>query len=661
MLLRTIAFLFSLFLFLSSFSQPHDDCPRYQTFGDSSAASFLEFADRGYVTRIYFAKLAAQQTDSAAYQLLLPRFGESTRQLSELDVRLSYDDFWERWELSLPRRRVARIECASYPDAMRNFSGAVPDSISVRDDQLYVEYVGGNREAGSYFHFRLAIDEVAPMPTEAPQVTGTYLPDSATEAVPVAFAEATYLPGEQKLTVQYGTLDSYQNVPLYDVSPGPSRYEEVNDYFGEYTHRAYVIDTLQPGLLAMRVYDFSALKAQGEESDAGFFPEVEIEYPLSVGKLIADLRSTDVTWQPALPDLVFGQSTAAPPAPSAPDPVSEVDFDAAPLPDYQLIGPFDLTYFPTKGGQPGPVGIEERIQPFAGGDWSMALTVAEKQATSQSEDPRIAELEGILAVFKKLEKLRGPDNYEQVLRMVKQLNQTYALGMEDDYPEPTSLLREKLVEAVSAKYPQELIQQVYQGGQKAEGQDGLAKWLPITLTFDGETGLPMRTQMELLDTDITLRYQGESVEVVAQNDAQGRDSLSVPLPQGSIDLFQFRHQLSYLPLAEGYTATFPIFAVSVQRRTSYSGQAGRRETVTLEPVYLRAKATVQALERPKGATEDWYRVQVQWDAVPRMLPFFEGKAEGYGQPIEAIYWLTRTVPHRLRRVDYGRGRGLEGK
>lgn len=650
-----------LFLFGSmcanAVSQATDDCPSYQAFGDSSAASFLEFADEGYVTRIYFADLAALQTDSAAYQLLLPHFGENARQLSELDLRLSYDDFWERWELSLPRRRVARIECARYPDALRRFDGAVPDSLALSEDRLFVEHVGGSRADSSYFHLRLAIDRIVPMPAAAPTVRGTYLPNSANEPVPVQFAEVTYAPGQQELTLQYGTLDSYQNVPLYDVSPGPGRYEEVNDYFGEYTHRAYVIDTLQPGLLALRVYDFSALKPQGKESDAGFFPDVEIEYPLSAGQLIADLRSTDVTWQPALPDLVFGQST--PTAPTAPDrvPTDEVDFDAGPLLRYQPIGPFDLTYFPTKGGQTGPVGIQERMTPAADG-WQLALMLA--QAAAQEEDPRVAEVTRLLTAFNELDGLRGPEHYAEALTKVKQVNQTYDLGLAPPYPTETAPLRERLVEAITDKYPKDLLQQVAQG-QKQEAGGQVEALLPITVHLDGETGLPRRSQWSVLGTEITLRYDTQQVTMVAANAEQGRDSLTVPLPTGSLDLFQFRHQLGYLPLETGYVTTLPVFAVAVQQRRSYSSQGGPREAVTLEPVYLRVKATVQGVERPEGAAEDWYRVQVQWDGVPQMLPFFEGRPEQYGGPVEGTYWLTRSAPHRLRRVDYDGRRGLQSK
>ncbi len=658
MSLQTTFFLSCLFLFLPTFSQSPGDCPPYQAFGDSSVTSFLELADEGRTTRIYFAALAAQQVDSAAYQLLLPRFGESTLALSELDLYLSYDDIWERWELSLPRRRVARIECANYPDALRNFSGAVPDSLLVSDGQIFIEHIGGSQAEGSYFHLRLAIDQIAPMSVEAPQVVGTYLPDSAQEMVAVQFAEATYAPTEQKLTLQYGTVEGYQNVSLYDVSPGPGRYEKINDYFGQYTHRAYVIDTLQPGQVALRVYDFSALKPQGAASEAGFFPDVEIAYPLSVGKLIAELRSTDVTWQPAVPDWVFGRSAPAAPAPPQRAPASEVDFDAGPRPRYQPMVPFDLTYFPTKGGQTGPVGIQEQMAPAPDG-WQLALRPA--SGAADKNDPRITELTRLLTDFNEIQELRGPEDYAEALAKVQQINQTYELGLAQPYPTEIAPLRERLVQAITSQYPKDLLQQVAEAQkQQAEGSQ-LGESLPITVYLDGETGLPQRTQWTTLATDIALRYEAQQVTIVAANAEQGRDSLTVPLPAGSIDLFQFRHQLGYLPLAKDYTATLPVFAVAVQQRRSYASQAGRRETVTLEPLYLRAKLSVQGIERPEGAQEDWYRVQVQWESEPQMLPFFEGQPETYGAAIPVTYWLTRRAPHRLRRVDYGRRRGLEEK
>jgi hypothetical protein len=492
------------FLFFASFcllanltmAQSTEDCPTTQTFGDSSAASFLEFADEGYVTRIYFAELAAQQTDSAAYQLLLPRFGANARNLSEMNFVLSYDDFWERWELSLPRRRVNRIECARYPDALREFSGGVPDSLSVGEDQIFVEHMRGSREEGSYFHLRLLIGQLVPMPDPEATVEGEYVPDSAQEARPVDFAEATYDPSEQTLRLSYGTIESYQSVSLDGVSPGPGRYEEVNDYYGRYTHKAYVIDTLQPELLALRVYDFSALKQQGEASDAGFFPDVEIEYPLSAGKLVADLRSTDLTWQPEVPALVFGQEQARPSPARPQQPSSAADFDGRDLPAYLPISPFDLTYFPTKAGDQGPVGIQEHMQTTEEGNWQLTLSPVERQASSGPDDPRLQELEGIMGVFKELEALRGPDAYDQALPKIKQLNQRYELGMSQDFPEEMSPLREKLVEAVMAKYPKDLIQQAYGGGEgKGEGNQ-LDEMLPIALTMDSETGLPLRTYLD---------------------------------------------------------------------------------------------------------------------------------------------------------------------
>lgn len=658
--LRFVLFTSLFLLPFAALAQPAEDCPPNQTFGDTSAASFLEFADEGYVTRIYFARLAAQQKDSAAYQLLLPRFGEDRLSLSELELYLSYDDFWERWELSLPRRRVLGIECARYPDALRRFSRGVPDSLAISQGQLFVEHEGGNRAEGSYFHLRLHIDEIAPMPPQNPQVTGSYLPDSAQEMTGIDFAEATYNPAQRSLAMQYGTLDGYQSISLDGVTPGPGRYEEVNDYFGEYTHRAYVIDTLQPDRLALRVYDFAHLKEQETEQESGFFPEVEITYPLSVGKLIADLRSADLTWQPEVPDLIFGQGQASNPPDRSQESTRAADFDNSQRPEYRPMAPSDLTYFPTKGDEKGPVGIRERMQAIEDDHWQLTLRLAERQASSAPDDPRLEELQGIMAAFKELETLREPDAYDEALAKIKQLNQRYDLGMGQDYPQETSPLREQLVEAVTAKYPKDLIQQVYSGEKEAENGQ-LDELLPITLTIDGKTGLPLRTQLTLLDTEIELRYADTEVEIMANNAEQGRDSMRFPLPEGCIDLFQFRHQLGQLPLQAGYRSSIPVFALDINQRRSLSSQSGRSESVEMEPRYLRATLSVEATERPEGAQQDWYRIAVRWEGEPELLPFFAANPKVYGGPIEATYWLTKEIPHRLRRVEYGGRRGLEAE
>jgi hypothetical protein len=193
--------------------------------------------------------------------------------------------------------------------------------------------------------------------------------------------------------------------------------------------------------------------------------------------------------------------------------------------------------------------------------------------------------------------------------------------------------------------------------------------MPVTVVAAGDTGRPVRSERSLeMGDDVTriiIEYRDGEAVVTAENEAQGREQKAFPVPDGTFDLFQFRHALAFLPLEAGHTAAIPLFDVgaSMAMEVSFSSASGgsASSAVKVEPLYSKATLTVEGretLDTDAGPVDAW-RVRAVLEGDPRQLP-------GFGQvmrateawPLEVTYWLAADAPHRVLRADYPGGARL---
>jgi hypothetical protein len=149
--------------------------------------------------------------------------------------------------------------------------------------------------------------------------------------------------------------------------------------------------------------------------------------------------------------------------------------------------------------------------------------------------------------------------------------------------------------------------------------------------------------------------------VTAENEGQGVDTISVPLPAGVHDMLQLNDVLTRLPLAVGFERTLAFFDLVVYSGTSMGlgddGIGYSRRYVGAAPVYV--TATVRVTGRQSvwmgGEEVSAYRVEVFFrgsPAHPVMTdvgpePGTKGRA---GDPL--IYHLSADAPHRVLMVDW---------
>jgi len=290
----------SLFFLLASSAplwpqSPSTDCPERIVYGDTTAASFLELQAEGLTRRIYLPDLAAQQVDSAYYRLFLPEFGTSWNSLSAMAFELlRYDGGDEGWKIRLQESRFYPLDCVRLPRELGTF-GRPADSVYIGEGRLYLAFkVFGGPSGQDYLQGQLVTRRVLSFPTN-PVTEGFFL-DKEGERREITEAGAIYQPSGGELSLQYGDSAALSQVPLYRVSPGPGRYDEVTDYF-EYKHVAYVFDTLNRSSLSLKVYDFSEL--EGASPSGG-----REKFKLSRGRLTARLRTDAVIWLPEASDLI---------------------------------------------------------------------------------------------------------------------------------------------------------------------------------------------------------------------------------------------------------------------------------------------------------------------------------------------------------------------
>lgn len=294
----------SFFLWLTIFNArlgaqgPAGEAPRQVVYGDTTARSFIEVKAEGLTRRIYLPTVVARQAEEDYYLLKLPDFGTAWNRLSHLEFELLKESYGGEayWKVRLRESRFYPLDEVRLPRELGTFGRAV-DSVAWGEESLFLTFqANGGAQDQDYLRGEFDVDQVIQPPQE-PLIEGFFL-DEDGERSELTEAEVTYQPAQRELMLRYGDQGTLKSVPLSRVSEGPGRYEEVNDYFGEYTHQDFVIDTLQPGKFVLRVYDFSALEDESPKDGNRFFN-------LDRGELVARLRTDHVFWLPDMEELIL--------------------------------------------------------------------------------------------------------------------------------------------------------------------------------------------------------------------------------------------------------------------------------------------------------------------------------------------------------------------
>jgi hypothetical protein len=177
-----------------------------------------------------------------------------------------------------------------------------------------------------------------------------------------------------------------------------------------------------------------------------------------------------------------------------------------------------------------------------------------------------------------------------------------------------------------------------------------------------ETGPPLRRSFTESGTAFELEYRGDHVFITAENEGQGLDTLTVPVPPGTLDLLQLNDALSRLPIEEGFTRTLTFFDLDVSSGTSMGlgpdGQGYSRRYVNGAPVYVTATVRVTGREQIEvhGESVPTYRAEVHFRGRPShpVMSILGPEVNARGREGDPfVYHLSAAAPHRVLTVDWG--------
>lgn len=175
--------------------------------------------------------------------------------------------------------------------------------------------------------------------------------------------------------------------------------------------------------------------------------------------------------------------------------------------------------------------------------------------------------------------------------------------------------------------------------------------LPIELTVDAETGLPLSRSFSYKSTQMKIDYEADSILLTVANERQGTQLLRLP-NSSLLDIYQFFGTLTQLPLASDYQANLAFFDL-IPNEKSHFGVDGS-ERVLVAPTYIHTRIRVVDELTYQGTAA--FKLDVQFNGLSN--PFF---AENYEEDFTGTYYVTRSFPHQIIKATFNQGLTLQSE
>ena len=664
-------------------------CPDLAVYGDSAAPNWIEIGYRGKAARFYFSDLVVEPDGSGGFDVTPPAFHKAGGMGGMGGITLqgiSVERSGAGYDAVVNGYGTTSEFCIMFPEALADDFDSEGSAEILRSPgpegqgpwAANVQIVS-DEDAQNYLRAHFETDALATDPEEPPALEsyGTW------EGRPVTEADFTYDPAQDALGYRYsyetaGGAVGGSSGYVGDFTGEPGIYRRLQGAGEEERVVIHHVTDFSDELVRVEVYE-TPLEAPTEEEQRSFFETTEAdlrEYDPEDAERIGTLRSNRLALDRSLEPVVYREDgTVGEEEDEAPRPgsLAPEDFSAGAAPALRGVEPYDLAYTLRF-----PEAPDRRYRAAAGPaeEGRYRLTVEFEGA---DVPPEVAEVVRLIAAYEAAEEaVEGGAGVEAVREdlaaVMDDVEMPYdaeAFAAAEDF----GSLSQILFITVQERYSEEVLMAATEVAERGAGGEPP---LPVMVEVDAETGRPLRARRVftgrsgrlvegLGDTlaAVQIEYRDGEAVVTAENELQGRQQKSFPVPEGTLDLFQLRHALAFLPLEDGYRTEIPLFdlTASVLMEASYSTEGGGTASaaVKLRPLYSRATIDVQGrepVETDGGSTRAW-RVAVTLEGEPRPLPGLDAVADlTEGWPLEVTYWLRADAPHEVLRAEYPGGATL---